>query len=214
MGGPANATWALRRVAGFQDEMKKYPNLAISTVTNENVDPAEGLVKFSGAVRVHPRVDWIYSTYNLLLPPGTVPSSYSKALYVAGGLDELTVGALKGGTASAILPDYPVSEGYLGVAYLVRKLNGEEPPSITCLPNGIVSSSTLNSPEIQSQNLFPGGLESSGPLIATPPRLGRRLWFRRCAHCNRWSSAGSRRLWRSGRSGRPIPEWSRLMALI
>jgi ribose transport system substrate-binding protein len=162
MGGPANATWALRRVAGFQDEMKKHPNLVISAVTNENVDPAEGLVKFSDAVRVHPKVDWIYSTYNLLIPPGTVPTNYSKALYVAGGLDELTVGALKGGTASAILPDYPVSEGYLGVAYLVRKLNGEELPSITCLPNGIVSSSNLNSPEIQSQNLFPAGWKAAG----------------------------------------------------
>jgi ribose transport system substrate-binding protein len=162
MGGPANATWALRRVAGFQDEMKKHPNLAISAVTNENVDPAEGLVKFSDAVRVHPKVDWIYSTYNLLLPPGTVPANYSKALYVAGGLDELTVSALKGGTASAILPDYPVSEGYLGVAYLVRKLNGEELPSITCLPNGIVTSSNLNSPEIQSQNLFPAGWKAAG----------------------------------------------------
>jgi ribose transport system substrate-binding protein len=162
MGGPANATWALRRVAGFQDELKKHPNLVISTVTNENVDPAEGLVKFSDAVRVHPKVDWIYSTYNLLLPPGTVPSNFSKALYVAGGLDELTISALKNATASAILPDYPVSEGYLGVAYLVRKLNGEELPSITCLPNGIVTSSNLESAAIQSQNLFPAGWKAAG----------------------------------------------------
>jgi ribose transport system substrate-binding protein len=162
MGGPANATWALRRVAGFTDGLKKYPGLKIADVTNENVDPAEGLVKFTNATRVHPNIDWIYATHNLLLPPSTVPIQYAKALYVGGGLDDLTVAAFKAGTASAILPDYPIAEGYVGVAYMVRKLNGEKLPPITCLPNGVVTASDFDSADLRSQNLHPPGWKAAG----------------------------------------------------
>jgi ABC-type sugar transport system substrate-binding protein len=161
MGGPANATWALRRVAGFQDGVKKHPGLTIVAVTNENVDPAEGLAKFSNAARLHPKIDWIYVTHNLLLPPNSVPVQYSKAVYIGGGYDDLTVQALKAGTASAVLPDYPVAEGYLGVSYLVRKLNGDTLPPITCLPNSVVTPSNMGTHASDSLSLFPSGWKPS-----------------------------------------------------
>jgi ribose transport system substrate-binding protein len=161
MGGPANATWALRRVAGFEDALKKSPNVKISAVTHENVDPAEGLARFTNATQAHPKVDWIYSTYNLNLPPNSVPTKYAKALYVAGGVDPLMVDALKAGTAAAALPDYAITEGYVGLSNLVRKLNGEKLPSITCLPNGVVTKDELSSPDMMSQNLFPAGWKAT-----------------------------------------------------
>jgi len=161
MGGPANATWALRRVAGFEDGLKKFPKVKISAVTHENVDPAEGLARFTNVTQAHPKVNWIYSTYNLQLPPNSVPTKYAKALYVAGGLDPLMVDALKAGTAAAALPDYAITEGYVGLSNLVRKLNGEKLPSITCLPNGIVTREELSSPDMTSQNLFPVGWKAT-----------------------------------------------------
>jgi ribose transport system substrate-binding protein len=161
MGGPANATWALRRVAGFEDGLKKFTNVKISAVTHENVDPAEGLARFTNSTQAHPKVDWIYATYNLNLPPNSVPTKYANALYVAGGVDPLMVDALKAGTAAAALPDYAVTEGYVGLTNLVRKLNGEKLPSITCLPNGIVTKDGLSSQDMMSQNQFPAGWKAT-----------------------------------------------------
>jgi ribose transport system substrate-binding protein len=161
MGGPANATWALRRVAGFVDGLKKFPQVKISAITHQNVDPAEGLARFTNATQAHPKVDWIYATYNLQLPPNSVPTKYANALYVAGGLDPLMVDALKAGTAAAALPDYAITEGYVGLSNLVRKLNGEKLPSITCLPNGVVTKDELSSSDMTSQNLFPTGWKAT-----------------------------------------------------
>lgn len=161
MGGPANATWSLRRVAGFEDGVKKHPELKIAAVTHENVDPAEGLARFTNATQAHPKVDWIYAAYNLLLPPTSVPVKYAKALYVAGAYDPLMVDALKSGAAAAALPDYPISEGYVGLSNLVRKLNGEKLPSITCLPSDVVTSADLSSEQLNSQNLYPAGWKAT-----------------------------------------------------
>jgi ribose transport system substrate-binding protein len=161
MGGPANATWALRRVAGFEDGLKKFANVKISAITRENVDPAEGLARFTNSTQAHSKVDWIYATYNLNLPPNSVPTKYANVLYVAGGVDPLMVDALKAGTAAAALPDYAITEGYVGLTNLVRKLNGEKLPSITCLPNGIVTKDGLSSQDMMSQNQFPAGWKAT-----------------------------------------------------
>jgi ribose transport system substrate-binding protein len=162
MGGPANATWALRRVAGFEDGLKKFPNIKIAATTHEDVDPAQGLSRFTNATQAHPKVDWIYSTYNLLLPPTSIPPKYAKAIYIAGGYEPITLDALKDGTAAAALPDYAVAEGYVGMSYLVRKLNGEKLPSITCLPNGIVTKENMDSPDMRDQDLYPVGWKATG----------------------------------------------------
>jgi ribose transport system substrate-binding protein len=161
MGGPANATYALRRVAGFEDGLKKFPKVKISAITHEDVDPAQGLARFTNAAQAHPKVDWIYVTYNLQMPPNSVPTQYAKVLYVAGGVEPLMVEALKAGTAAAALPGYPITEGYVGLSYLIRKLNGEKLPSITCLPNGIVTKDELSSPAVTSQTLFPAGWKAT-----------------------------------------------------
>lgn len=157
MGGPAIASWAFRRVAGFKDGIAKHPNLRILEVTNQNVDPAEGLVKFNNAVRKYENLDFIYSTYYLLLPPSTVPDRYSSATYIAGGYDPITVESLKEGTAAAILPDFATAAGYLGVAYMVAKLNGEALPPITCMPNAVVTGPDDNVPGQAEQSLYPVG---------------------------------------------------------
>ncbi len=160
-GGPANATYALRRVAGFEDGIKKFPKIKVSAITHEDVDPVQGLARFTNAAQAHPKVDWIYVTYNLQLPPSSVPPQYSKALYVAGGVEPLVVDGLKAGTVAAALPGYPITEGYVGLSYLIRKLNGETLPSITCLPNGIVTKDELSSPAVTSQTLFPAGWKAT-----------------------------------------------------
>jgi ribose transport system substrate-binding protein len=147
MGGPANATWSLRRVAGFQDQLKeKYPNLKISSTTNELVDPAEGLTKFQNAATKNPQVDWIYSVYNLVLPPASVPAQYKDAVYVGGGFDPQMKEALEDGSADAAILDQAHSMGYMGVGAAVDKLNGRDPQKLVCLPNTPVSAETVDDP--------------------------------------------------------------------
>jgi ribose transport system substrate-binding protein len=155
MGGPANATWSAHRVLGLQNELKAHPTIKISTVTHQDVNPAEGLVKFTNAAQAHPKVDWIYSTYNLLLPASSIPPNYSKAAYLTSGYEPDTVIALKNGSLSAVVPVFPIWMGYVGMTYVIKKLNGEEIPATTCLPNMVASKDDIGKPGIEAGNIYP-----------------------------------------------------------
>jgi ribose transport system substrate-binding protein len=157
MGGPANASWARRRVAGFLDEIKKYPALTISAVTNQDIKPEEGLIKFTNAAQAHPKVDWIYATGSFLLPPPSIPAEYRKAVYVAGGLTNVTVDALKDGSIAAVLPDFPIGVGYLGVALAVAKLNGDTIPQHNCAPVAAMTKADLGQPVWAETSITPAG---------------------------------------------------------
>ena len=157
MGGPANASWARRRVAGFLDEVKKFPGLKISAVTSQDIKPEEGLIKFTNAAQAHPKVDWIYATGSFLLPPPSIPVEYRKAVYVAGGLTNVTSDALKDGTITAVLPDFPIGVGYLGVALAVEKLNGDKIPPHSCAPVAAMTKAELGQPVWATTSMTPAG---------------------------------------------------------
>jgi ribose transport system substrate-binding protein len=146
MAGPANATWSNRRAAGFADEIKKYPNVKVSAYVNTFVDPAEGLTKFTDAATVNPKVDWIYTVYNFILAPQSVPSQYKNAIYLGGALEPATLSALQDGSARVVMADHAVSMGYIGVAEAVQKLNGGTPLKMLCLPNTVITKSMLGTP--------------------------------------------------------------------
>jgi len=155
MGGPANSTWSSHRVLGLQDELKSHPSIKISTVTHQDVNPAEGLVKFTNAAQAHPKVDWIYSTYNLLLPASSIPPNYTKALYLTSGYEPDTVVALKNDSLRAVVPVFPVWMGYVGMTYVIKKLNGEEIPKTTCIPNMVATKDDIGKAGIEAGNIYP-----------------------------------------------------------
>jgi ribose transport system substrate-binding protein len=111
MGGPPNASWARRRVAGFLGEIKKHPNIKVLQVVSSDNDASDGVTKFLNAAKTNPKIDWIYVTGSFVLQPQSIPAEYKKALYVAGSLTNVTLEALKDGSAAAILPDFPISVG-------------------------------------------------------------------------------------------------------
>lgn len=161
MAGPADATWANRRAAGFADEIKKYPNITVDDVISSDVDPSEGLTKFEAAVVQHPDIQWIYADYNLLLLPTSLPAQYKgKVKYFTGGLDPTTASALKSGVAQGVIVDWPIVMGRLGVAEAVEKLDGKTPPALTCLPAPTVTASTASSAVAKAQ-LYPAGFTAS-----------------------------------------------------
>jgi ribose transport system substrate-binding protein len=156
LGGPANATWARRRVAGFLDTIKKYPNLKLDSVAYSDLDPQDGLTKFTNAAQAHPKLDFIYPVFSFLLPPQSIPADYRKAVYLSSGLSNVTIDTLNDGTAAAILPDFPVSVGYVGLSLLVEKLNGSAVNQYNCIPVVPVLKTDLPNPFWVQSNIIPG----------------------------------------------------------
>ncbi|WP_137391007.1 sugar ABC transporter substrate-binding protein [Rhodoligotrophos defluvii] len=158
LGGPANAVWAQRRVAGFQEEIKKHPNMALNAVAHSDSTPTEGLQKFQNAAQAHPQVDWIYTVFSLLLPPTAIPPEHQNAVYVGSSYDAIMVDAVKNGRAAAALADFPIAVGYVGVAQAVQVLNGDDTVVRgTCIPAGAVSKENVADPVWERFNTVPDG---------------------------------------------------------
>jgi ribose transport system substrate-binding protein len=155
MAGPPNASWARRRVAGFLDGLKKHPNLKLSTIVSSDNDASDGVTKFSNAAQANPKIDFIYVTGSFVLQPQSIPAEYKKAVYVAGSLTNVTLDALKDGSASAILPDFPISVGYLGVALAVEKLNGGAVKRFNCAPVDAMFKAQASDPVWVQSSILP-----------------------------------------------------------
>jgi ribose transport system substrate-binding protein len=161
MGGPPNASWARRRVAGFLDGIQKFPNLKLVAVVSSDNDAADGITKFSNAAEANPKFDFIYVTGSFVLQPQSIPAEYHKAVYVAGSLTPVTLEALKDGSAASILPDFPISVGYIGLSLMVKKLNGETVPQYNCAPIGAMFKADATNPTWLESSIMPADAVSS-----------------------------------------------------
>jgi ribose transport system substrate-binding protein len=134
--GPANATWSASRAAGFADRVKeKYPNVDIVASATQNVDPAQGLKSFENAIQANPDIKWVYSVFNLLLDPDSMPSRYQKVAFITNGLDPASIKDLKEGQYSTVIGITPTPMGYQGVGHAVAILNGDQNvPALVCIP--------------------------------------------------------------------------------
>lgn len=155
MGGPATSSFARRRVAGFLDAIKKHPNIKLNAIVNTDIDPQEGLTKFTNTAQAYPKIDYIYAVGSFLLAPQSIPAEYRKAIYVGGSLTNVTVDALKDGSASAILPDFPISVGYIGVSLAVHKLNGDAGKQFNCIPVDAMYKADVSNPVWATNNILP-----------------------------------------------------------
>jgi ribose transport system substrate-binding protein len=156
-GGPENATWARRQVAGFLDTVKAAPNVKVNALTNEDLVPSLGLQKFTDAAQAHPKVDWINVTNYFALSPYSIPPEYKNAVYMTGSYDAVVQKAIKEGVAKAALPYFPAMVGYFGIATAVQKLNGDDTPRVTCIPNASITAETVDDPKWQKTNFAPEG---------------------------------------------------------
>ena len=155
MAGPPNASWARRRVAGFLEAIKKHPDLKVLSVVSSDNDASDGVTKFSNAAQANPKFDFVYVTGSFVLQPQSIPAEYRKAVYVAGSLTPVALEALKDGSVGAMLPDFPISVGYIAVSLMVKKLNGESIAQFNCAPNGAMFKADASDPTWLESNIMP-----------------------------------------------------------
>ena len=153
--GPANASWSRRRVAGFTSVANEHPELEILATSSTDIDPQAALTKFMNVAQANPDFDWIYGTGSFLLAPQSVPAEYSDALYVGGGLDNVTIEALKGDMMKAVLPDFPIGVGYAGVRITLDMLEGKDVPQRNCAPVAAVTLEDLSNPMWMDGSVLP-----------------------------------------------------------
>ncbi len=159
IGGPANATWSRKRVAGFEDQAKKkYPNLKIVAAPTQNVDPALGLRSFENAAQGNPDVKWVYTVFDALLQPKSLPQRYRDIALVSNGYDPVSAGDLRSGRISSLIGISPTAMGYMGVGSAVSVLNGDKVPALQCVPIPIITKENMQSSVAQAE-LIPKGFE-------------------------------------------------------
>jgi ribose transport system substrate-binding protein len=159
IGGPANATWSRKRVAGFQDQVKeKYPNIEIIGAPTQNVDPSLGLKSFENTVQRHPEIDWIYTDFDFLLQPKSLPQRYRDVPFVTNGFDPTSQPDLESGRIQSIIGISPTAMGYMGVGSAVSVLNGDKVPALQCVPIPIIKKADIGS-DVANGELIPPGYE-------------------------------------------------------
>jgi ABC-type sugar transport system substrate-binding protein len=143
--GPANATWSAKRAAGFADRVKeKYPGIEIVASPTQNVDPALGLKSFENAVQGNPDIKWVYTVFNLLLDPDSLPAGYKDVKFFTNGFDPASIEDLEEDQVSKIIGITPTPMGYQGVGHAVSILNGDQDvPSLVCIPLTVYEKSDL-----------------------------------------------------------------------
>lgn len=155
--GPANATWSRKRALGFQDEAKqKYPNLQVVAAPTQNVDPSLGLKSFDNAIMAHPNIKWIYTVFDFLLQPESLPPQYRNVVFVTDGFDPTSEKSLANRRISSIAGITPYWMGYLGVGEAVSVLNGAAPPKVLCVPIPIITRRNMHG-AVANHELSPPG---------------------------------------------------------
>jgi ribose transport system substrate-binding protein len=157
--GPANATWSRKRAAGFADRVKeRYPNIDIVASPTQNVDPALGLKSFENALQSNPNINWIYSDFDFLLQPKSLPDRYKDIAFVTNGYDNVSAPELESGRINSIIGLSPVAMGYRGVGTAVALLNGDKAPALQCVPMPVITKANMASP-VAAAELIPVGFE-------------------------------------------------------
>lgn len=156
--GPANATWSLKRAAGFRDRIEeKYPELEIVAAPEQLVDPAKGLEDFNAASQAHRDIEWVYSVFFYQLLPDSLPQRYDGIPFVTTGYEPAAIESLENGSLSLTAQLGNVWFGYQPVVNAVRLLNGDSAvPHVECMPFDAYTKDDIGS-ESADAELYPEG---------------------------------------------------------
>lgn len=122
------------RYEAMRAVLDKHDNIKVVATGEGNYSPDASLTAFQNILQANPKIDAVLSNADqhllgveiALEDAGIDP----KPIYmIGGGLNQITVDAIREGRFDATLVGFPYSEGYLALQALVNKARGKEVPT-------------------------------------------------------------------------------------
>ncbi|MDT7950456.1 MAG: ABC transporter substrate-binding protein [Acetobacteraceae bacterium] len=152
MNSPA-ANVAQQRLFGFQDEMKKHPDITYIGVQYSNNQTAKAAGIITATVAAHPDLSGVFTitTNNTEGAATGVREAQMEGKIKIVGFDtsDPIVEAIRKGIVAADVVQYPYKVGQLGVELMVDALNGKPIEREVKTPFVIATPQNIDTPEVQ-----------------------------------------------------------------
>jgi len=122
------------RVAGFQDALSTAPGIQLVTIQPANSERALGLTVMENLLTSHPDLNAVFATNDQMAlgaMEGVAAQHLSGKIFVVGfDAGKEAVRAVKAGTISAVIAQYPANMGKQAVEAAIKAIHGEAVPKI------------------------------------------------------------------------------------
>ncbi len=148
---PSAAT-SIQRQQGFEQELKKYPNIHLVAVQYSQSDISTALSEMQNILTAHPNLKGVFAANE----PGVIGTVHALiARGLAGkvkviGFDNAPdeVSALSGGQVSALIVQNPFRIGYLGVQEALDLIQHKTVPHSVDTGSTVVTKANMNEPAV------------------------------------------------------------------
>lgn len=150
---PSAAT-SIQRQQGFEQELKKYPNIHLVAVQYDQSDINTALSQMENILTSHPTLKGVFAANE----PGVIGTVHAllernlvgkvKVVGFDNAPDE--VSALKSGQVAALIVQNPFKIGYMGVQETLDLINHKKVPHSVDTGSTVVTKANMNQPSIHS----------------------------------------------------------------
>lgn len=149
-----SAETSIQRQQGFEQELKKYPNIHLVSVQYDQSDINTALSEMENILTSHPGLKGVFAanepgvigTVHALLERGLVGKV--KVVGFDNAPDE--VSALKAGQVSALIVQNPFKIGYLGVQETLDLIQHKKVPHSVDTGSTVVTKANMNQPSVHA----------------------------------------------------------------
>lgn len=149
-----SAETSIQRQQGFEQELKKYPNIHLVAVQYDQSDINTALSEMENILTSHPGLKGVFAanepgvigTVHALLERGLVGKV--KVVGFDNAPDE--VSALKSGQVSALIVQNPFKIGYMGVQEALDLIQHKQVPASVDTGSTVVTKANMNEPSIHA----------------------------------------------------------------
>lgn len=122
------------RVAGFQDAIAQAPGIQLVTIQPANSERALGLTVMENLLTSHPDLNAVFATNDQMAlgaMEGVAAQHLSGKIFVVGfDAGKEAVRAVKSGTVSAVIAQYPANMGKQAVEAAIKAIQGQPVPKV------------------------------------------------------------------------------------
>ncbi|HXU35232.1 MAG TPA: sugar ABC transporter substrate-binding protein [Blastocatellia bacterium] len=122
------------RVAGFQDAIAQAPGIQLVTIQPANSERALGLTVMENLLTSHPDLNAVFATNDQMAlgaMEGVAAQHLSGKIFVVGfDAGKEAVRAVKSGTVSAVIAQYPANMGKQAVEAAIMAIQGQPVPKV------------------------------------------------------------------------------------